>query len=167
MTTSRKPRFIGWIIGCSVATGVVVILCALVTVALFPIAFNPIGREVDAKTTIQNLCQEMQRQDYARAYEYLSSAAKGHVGTVDQFKNRAVILDRSKGIVTSCVIDSDSLRAAATHSDGTRIYYVGIWVLRGNSATNDRASGPSVDLTLVHENNAWKVDKADPTQILF
>ena len=110
----------------------------------------------------------MQRQDYIRAYNYLSIAAKGRLGTVDQFMNRAVILDRSAGIVTSCVIDSDSLRAAATHSDGRRMYYVGIWVLRGNSTNNDPAwSGTSVNITLVHENNAWKVDDADPTQIFF
>ena len=164
---SRKS----WIIGCSIASGVVIILCTVLctvmSFALFPVVFDPIGRETDAKTTIQNLCLEMQRQNYERAYNYLSIAAKGRVGTVDQFMNRVTTLDRSEGIVTSCVIDSDSLRAAAMHSDGKRMY-VGIWVFRGNNTSNDPAwSDKSVNITLVHENNAWKVDDADPTHMLF
>lgn len=161
---SRKS----WIIGCSIAAGVVIILCTLMTCALFRVVYDPMDREYNAKTTIQNLCLEMQRQDYVRAYNYLSIAAKDRVGTVDQFMNRAAALDRSLGIFTSCVVDSDSLRAAAMHSDGKRIYYVRVWVFRGNRTSNDPTwGGDPVDITLVHENNAWKVDDAGPTHILF
>ncbi len=164
---SRKP----WIIGCSIAVGVVIILCSLMSLALFQVVFEPIGREVDAKATLQNFCLEMQSQEYALAYSYLSTAAKGRVGTMGQFVNQLATLDRSQGIVTSCVIDLDTLRAAAAHSDGKRMdVYIG--VLRGNNSGNNANDDPnwtdmSVRIMLVFENNAWKVDDADPAHILF
>ena len=156
-----------WIVGCSIAAGVVICLCALTSFALFQPVFDPIEREVDARATIEDFCQEMQSQDYALAYDYLSIAAKGRVGAVDQFVNQLATLDRSQGIVTSCVIDLDTLRASAAHSDGKRMdVYLG--VVRGNSTSNDpNQGGDSVMLTLVFENNAWKVDAADPTHMLF
>ena len=109
----------------------------------------------------------MQHQDYALAYSYLSTAAKGRIGAVDQFVNQLAILDRSQGIVTSCVVDLDTLRAAAAHSDGKRMdVYLG--VSRGNNTSDDpNRSDMSVMLTLVFENNAWKVDDTKPTHILF
>ncbi|HEY7341857.1 MAG TPA: hypothetical protein VH591_13325 [Ktedonobacterales bacterium] len=159
---SWKP----WIIGCSVAASVVICLCTLMSFALFRVVFDPIGREVDARTTIENFCLEMQRQDYVLAYDHLSTAAKGRIGTVDQFVNQLATLDRSQGIVTSCVIDLDTLRAAAAHSDGKRMdVYIG--VLRGNNTSNDPNWGDtSVRITLVFENDAWKVYDAVPA-ILF
>lgn len=161
---SRKP----WIIGCSIAAGVVILLCTLTSFALFRVMYDPVGREVDARATIENLCLKMQRQDYALIYNnYLSLAAKGRVGAVDQFTNQLVTLDRSKGFVTSCPIDTDTLRAAAAHSDGKHMG-VYVYVFRGNSTSNNpNWAGESVMLTLVFENNAWKVDNVDPSYILF
>ena len=156
-----------WIIGCSIAAGVVICLCTLMSFALFQVVMDPIGREVDARATIEDFCLEMQHQDYALAYSYLSTAAKGRIGAVDQFVNQLAILDRSQGIVTSCVVDLDTLRAAAAHSDGKRMdVYLG--VSRGNNTSDDpNRSDMSVMLTLVFENNAWKVDDTKPTHILF
>ncbi|HEY1389128.1 MAG TPA: hypothetical protein VGF38_11340 [Ktedonobacterales bacterium] len=156
-----------WIIGCSVAAAMVIFLCTLMSFALFRAVYDPIGREVDARTTIENVCLEVQRQEYALAYDHLSTAAKGRVGAVDQFARQLAALDSSEGIVTSCVIDLDTLRAAAAHSDGKRMdVYIG--VLRGNNTSNDpNWTDKSVMLTLVFENNAWKVDDADPAHILF
>jgi hypothetical protein len=160
---SRKS----WIIGCSIAAGAVIVLCALMSLALFSAVYDPIAREVDAKAMIQTFCREMESQDYIRVYNYLSIAAKARLGTVDQFMNRAATLDRSGGIVNSCTIDSDTLRATATHSDGKRMD-VWIWVSRGNSTHNaPNWYGTSVRITLINENNAWKVDDADPAQILI
>jgi hypothetical protein len=161
---SVKP----WIIGCSVAAGVVIFLCTLMSFALFRVVYDPVGREVDARATLENFCQEMQVQDYALVYnKYLSIAAKGRVGSVDQFMDQLATLDRSAGIVTSCVIDLDTLRAAAAHSNGERMD-VQVYVSRGNNTSNDpHWSGGSVMLSLVFENNAWKVDDARPTHILF
>ena len=130
-----------WIIGCSVAAGVVILLCTLMSFALFHAVYDPVGREVDARATLENFCLEMQRQDYALVYnKYLSLAAKGRIGAVDQFTNRLATLDRSQGIVTSCDIDLDTLRAAAAHSNGARMD-VYIYVSRGNSASNDTYLG--------------------------
>lgn len=156
-----------WIIGCSIAAGVVIFLCTLMSFALFQVVMHPIGREVDARATIEDFCLEMQSQEYALAYSHLSTAAKGRVGAVDQFVNQLATLDRSQGIVTSCVIDLDTLRAAAAHSDGKRMdVYLGVF--RGNNTSDDPGlSNTSVMLTLVFENNAWKVDAADPTRVLF
>jgi hypothetical protein len=128
---------------------------------------DPIGREVDARATIEDFCLEMQSQEYALAYSHLSTAAKGRVGAVDQFVNQLATLDRSQGIVTSCVIDLDTLRAAAAHSDGKRMdVYLGVF--RGNNTSDDPGlSNTSVMLTLVFENNAWKVDDTKPTRVLF
>jgi hypothetical protein len=156
-----------WIIGCSVTAGVVIFLCTLMSFALFLAVYHPIERETDGKAAIQNFCRAMQVQDYVLAYNTLSRAARGRIGTVDQFVNQLATLDRSQGVVTSCVIDFDTLRAAAAHSDGKRmVVYIG--VLRGNTTSNaPNWSDESVMLTLVFENNAWKVDDADPAHILF
>lgn len=157
-----------WLIGCSVAAGVVIFLCTLTSFALFLAVYNPIEREVDARATIENFCLEIQRQDYALVYNnYLSLAAKGRVGTADQFVNQLATLDKSEGFVTSCPIDLDTLRAAAAHSDGERMD-VQVYVSRGNNISNDpNWSDKSVTITLVFENSAWKVDDAEPTHILF
>ena len=136
-------------------------------VALFRFLYDPIDREVGAKETIQNFCLELQREDYVLAYNYLSTAAKGRIGTVDQFANRVAALDNSQGIVISCGIDLDTLRSSATHSNGERMD-VYVYVLHGNSISNDPNQGDaSVRITLVFENNAWKVDDTEPTGILF
>ncbi|HEX5439950.1 MAG TPA: hypothetical protein VFW76_03635, partial [Ktedonobacterales bacterium] len=147
-----------WIIGCTVAAGVVIFLCTLTSYALFLAVYHPIEREADGKASIQNFCLEMQSQEYALAYNQLSIAAKGRVGAVEQFTSQLATLDRSQGIVTSCGIDLDTLRAAAAHSDGKRMdVYIG--VVRGNTTSNDPYwSGESVRIMLVFENNAWKVD---------
>ena len=156
-----------WIIGCSIAAGVVIVLCAVMGVALFRFLYDPIVREQDAKASIQKFCQELASQEYVLAYNHLSTAAKGRVGTVDQFMNQLATLDSSQGIVTSCGIDLDTLRAAAAHSDGKRmVVYIG--VLRGKNTSDDPSWGNmSVMITLVFENNAWKVDDAGPPHILF
>ena len=159
---SRKS----WIIGCSIAVSVVICLCTLMGVTVFRVVFDPIGREVDARTSIENFCLELRQQEYVLAYNHLSTAAKGRIGTVDQFMNQLATLDSSQGIVTSCGIDLDTLRAAAAHSNGERMD-VYVYVFRGNSTSNDPNRGDSVRITLVFENDAWKVDDTEPTGILF
>ena len=160
---SRKS----WIIGCSIAAGAVIVLCTLMSLALFRVVYDPIEREVDAKAMMRTFCREMESQDYVRVYNYLSIAAKARLGTVDQFMNRAATLDRSEGIVNSCAADSDSLRAAATHSDGKRMD-VGVQVFRGNGTSNDpKWHDASVTIKLVLEDNAWKVDDAYPADVLL
>lgn len=162
-----KNSWKSWLIGCSVAAGVVICLCAVMGVALFRVVFDPIGREVDARTSIENFCLELRQQEYVPAYNHLSTAAKGRIGEVDQFMNQLATLDSSRGIVTSCGIDLDTLRAAAAHSNGERMD-VYVYVLRGNSTSNDpNQGGDSVRITLVFENDSWKVDDANPTGILF
>jgi len=43
-----------------------------------------------------------------------------------------------------------------------------VYVSRGNSTSNDpNQGGDSVRITLVFENDAWKVDDTEPTGILF
>ena len=162
-----KNSWKSWIIGCSVAASVVICLCAVMGVALFRVVFDPISREVDARTSIENFCLELRQQEYVPAYNHLSTAAKGRIGTVDQFMNRVAALDSSQGIVTSCGIDLDTLRAAAAHSNGERMD-VYVYVFRGNSTSNDpNLGGNSLRIMLVFENDSWKVDDTEPTGILF
>lgn len=156
-----------WIIGCSIAAGVVICLCTLTSFALFRLLYDPIVREQDSKATIQNFCLEMRNLDYVIAYNHLSTAAKGRIGTMDQFMNLVATLDRSQGTVTSCVIDMDWLRDEAVDSEGNRMD-IYVWVFRGNNSINDpNWSDKSVKITLVFENNAWKVDAVDPTGVLL
>jgi hypothetical protein len=76
-------------------------------------------------------------------------------------------LDQSEGSVTTCGVDLDSLRAAAAHSDGERMD-VQVFVFRGSSPRTDpNLREKSVMIMLVFENNAWKVDNADPAHILL
>jgi hypothetical protein len=145
----------------------VILLCALSSFALFHIVFDPFQREGDAKATLQNFCRAMQYHDYVPAYNSLSSAARGRMGTVDQCMTQVTALDRSEGSVTHCGIDLDTLRAAAAHRDGEHMG-VGLLVSRENwTRTDPNGSDKSVWITLVLENNAWKVDNADPSHILF
>lgn len=156
-----------WIIGCSIAAAVVICLCAFTSFALFRVVYDPIGREVDGKAAIQNFCRAMQIQDYELAYNTLSRAARGRIGTVNQFMNQVAILDQSQGSVTSCGIDLDTLRATAAHSDGERMD-VYVYVSRGNSTSNGlNQGGASVRIMLVFENDAWKMDDTEPKGILF
>lgn len=155
-----------WIIGCSIAAGIVIVLCAVLGVTLLRSLVDPFGRETEAKATIQTFCLDLQQQEYALAYDQLSTAAKGRMGTVDQFMDDVAALDRGAGVVTSCTIDLDTLRSAAVHSEGERMD-VYVWVSRGNSTSNDTNPGDSVKIRLVFENDAWKVDDTDPAQILF
>lgn len=156
-----------WIIGCSIAAGVVICLCALTSFALFRAVYDPIEREVDGKAAIQNFCRAIQIQDYVLAYNTLSRAARGRMGTVNQFMTQMAMLDQSQGSVTSCGIDLDTLRATATHSDGKRMD-VQVYVSRGNNTSNSpNWNGTAVMLALVFENNVWKVDAAEPTNTLF
>lgn len=162
-----KNPWKSWIIGCSIAAGIVIVLCAVMSVALFRVLFDPIARETDAKATIQNFCLELHQQEYAHAYNHLSTAAKGRIGAVDQFISHVAALDSSQGIVISCDIDLDTLRSAAVHSNGERMD-VYVYVLRGNSTSNGpNQLGVSVRITLVFENNAWKMHDTEPTGILF
>ncbi|HEU4783771.1 MAG TPA: hypothetical protein VFS83_10555 [Ktedonobacterales bacterium] len=162
-----KNSWKSWLIGCSVAAGVVICLCTLMSFALFRAVYDPIVREQDAKASIQNFCQELGSQEYVLAYNHLSTAARGRIGTVDQFMTQVAILDQSEGSVTSCGIDLDTLRAAAAHSNGERMD-VYVYVLRGNSTSNDpNQGGDSVRIMLVFENDSWKVDDTVPTGILF
>jgi hypothetical protein len=162
----KNPRK-SWTIGCSIAASAVILLCALMSLALFHLVFDPIGREVDGKAAIQNFCRAMQYQDYVLAYNSLSSAARDRMGTVDQFMTQVATLDQSEGTVTTCGVDLDSLRSAAAHSDGERMD-VQVFVFRGNSpSTGPNLREKSVMIMLVFENNAWKVDNADPAHILL
>ncbi len=162
-----KNSWRSWLIGCSIAASVVICLCTFMSFALFRVVFDPIGREVDARTSIENFCLELRQQEYVPAYNHLSTAAKGRIGAVDQFTNQLATLDSSRGIVTSCGIDLDTLRAAAAHSNGEPMD-VYVYVLRGNSTSNDpNQGGDSVRITLVFENDSWKVDDTNPTGILF
>src|SRR5690348_6518185 len=158
-----------WVIGCSIAAGVVICLCTLTSFALFRVVYDPIEREVDGKAAIQNFCQAMQAQDYVVAYNTLSRAARGRMGAVDQFMTQMAILDQTQGSVTSCGIDLDTLRASATHSDGERMD-VQVYVSRGNTISDSNSpswNGTAVMLALVFENDSWKVDAVDPTRVLF
>jgi hypothetical protein len=129
--------------------------------------YDPIEREFDGKAAIQAFCRALLFQEYEQAYNSLSSAAKGRMGTEDQFMSQMASLDQSEGTVISCHYDLDSLRAGAAHSDGQHMG-VGIGVSRENSpSTGPNGSDTSVSITLVHENNVWKVDNADPAHILF
>ncbi len=160
---SRKP----WIIGCSIAVGVFILLCALIGLSFLGLFGEPVGREVSARTSLQNFCQAMLHQEYDRAYDGLSSAAKRRIGSVNQFKHHMVSLDQSLGIITLCDIDPDTLRASANHSDGQHMS-VYVYVYRGNNTSpNPDSSNVSVQLSLIREHDSWQVDTADPANVLF
>jgi hypothetical protein len=153
--------------GCSIAAGAVILLCALSSFALFHVVFDPFLREGDGKSTLQSFCRAMQYHDYVLAYNSFSSAARGRMGTVDQFLTQVTSLDQSEGSVPQCGIDLDTLRAAAAHSDGEHMG-VGLLVSRENwTSTDPNGSAKSLWITLVLENNVWKVDNADPAHLLF
>lgn len=149
----------GWIIGCSVAAVVVLLICGGIGIAAF-IGAQRAGDALKsganatlAATQVALFCTDYQSQDYGSAYQLLSSAKQGSVSQT-QFTTRAAALDTSDGEVTTCDMDSNHVLPDVS-SDG-KTATARVQVARGSNS--NLAVGT---ITLVYENNEWKIDSAD------
>jgi hypothetical protein len=150
----------GLIIGCSIAAAVLLLICGGVGVALYigahkaGDALQSAGTAAAATTAATEFCTDVISQQYDAAYQLLSTAEQGRVGTESQFATRAAALDTSDGTVDTCEPDSSQILATVS-SDGksaTAKFNVG----RSN------ATSPGIgNITLVYEDNTWKIDGVD------
>lgn len=149
----------GWIIGCSIAAVVVLLICGGVGVALYiggraaGDKLQSAGNQITVTAQVTLFCTDVATQNYGSAYQLLSSAKQGSASQ-DQFTTHAAALDSSDGSVTTCDIDP-SHTLSTVSSDG-KSATVQLQVARGSNA--NLATGT---MTLVYENSEWKVDSAD------
>lgn len=156
----------GWIIGCSIAAVVVLLICGGIGVALYigaqkaADAITTTGQGTLAAGQVLIFCTDFESQDYNGVYQLLSSAEQGRVGTPEQFAQRAATLDVSAGMVSGCQ-PTGNPPIASVSSDG-KSATIKVEVVRSNQTGT--ASGT---IRLVLENGAWKIDSADSSLKLF
>ena len=149
----------GLIIGCSIAAVIALLICGGIGIAAF-IGAQKAGDALKsganatlAATQVALFCTDYEQQDYGSAYQLLSSAKQGSVSQ-SQYADRAAALDSSDGEVTTCDMDSSHVLPDVS-SDG-KTATARVQVARGSN--NNLATGT---ITLVYENNEWKIDSAD------
>lgn len=154
----------GWIIGCSIAAVVVLLICGGIGVALV-IGAQTAGNALQTKaqqlaaTGIATaFCGDFVATSYTDAYQLLSKAEQARVGTPDQFATHAGTLDTSDGQVTGCEPDTSNPLATINGNNAT----VKFTVQRSNQTGT--ATGT---IRLVHEDNTWKIDGADSSLTLL
>lgn len=149
----------GWIIGCSIAAVVVLLICGGIGVALYiggraaGDRLQSAGNQIAVTAQVALFCTDVESQNYGSAYQLLSSAKQGSVSQ-DQFTTHAAALDSSDGSVTTC--DIDPSHTLPTMSSDGKSATVQLQVARGSNA--NLATGT---MTLVYENSQWKVDSSD------
>jgi hypothetical protein len=149
----------GWIIGCSIAAAVVLLICGGVGIALYIGAqkagdtLKSAGNQITAAAQVSLFCTDVESQDYGSAYQLLSSA-KQSSASQEQFTTHAAALDTSDGDVTNCTIDPN--HTLPTISGDGKTATAQLQVARGSNA--NLATGT---MTLVYENSQWKIDSAD------
>ena len=155
----------GWIIGCSIAAVVVLLICGGVGVALYigaQTASNALkngGNALTAATQVALFCTDFQTQDYGSAYQLLSSGAQGSQSQ-SQFTTHQAALDTSDGDVATCTIDPN--HALPNISSDSKTATAQVQVARGENA--NLATGT---VKLVYEDNQWKIESADSSLNLF
>lgn len=154
----------GWIIGCSIAAVVLILICGGVGIAVYigaqtaGAALQTKAQQLAATGIATAFCGDFVAQQYTSAYQLLSKAEQSRVGTPDQFATHAGALDTSDGSVTGCEPDTNNPLAMINGNNAT----VQFTVQRSNQTGT--ATGT---IRLVHEDNTWKVDGADSSLTLL
>jgi hypothetical protein len=100
----KKSSKRGWIIGCSIAAVVVLLICGGIGVALYigaqtaGNALKSTGQAALAATQFELFCTDFETQDYGSAYQLLSSGAQGRESQA-QFATHQAALDTSDGMI--------------------------------------------------------------------
>lgn len=155
----------GWIIGCGIAAVLLLLICGGVGVALYVgaqragSAIQSTGQAALAATEVSIFCTDFETQAYGSAYQILSTSAQGRISQSD-FTTRAAALDTSDGTIATCTIDPNHALPSVS-SDG-KSATAQVQVARGSNS--NLATGT---ITLVYEDNQWKVDSADSSLKLF
>jgi hypothetical protein len=155
----------GWIIGCSIAAVVVLLICGGVGVALYigaQTAGNAIkstGQSALAAAQVGFFCTDIMSQDYGSAYQLLSSSAQGSQSQA-QYATHAQALDASDGTVDTCTMDTN--HPLPTLSGDGKTATAQVQVARGENANLTTGT-----IKLVYENDQWKIDSADSSLKLF
>jgi hypothetical protein len=149
----------GWIIGCSIAAVLVLLICSGVTAAIVIAGrtagdkLQSAGNQITAAAQVTLFCTDVESQDYGSAYQLLSSAKRGSTSQTE-YATHAAALDTSNGDITTCTIDPNHT-LPTINSDG-KSAIAQMQVARGENA--NLATG---SIQLVYENGQWKIDSAD------
>jgi len=130
----------------ALALGVALLVsCALATTGLVASGVWLQGDLSDPPTTAQNFYGALHRQDYARAYSYLSAAARKNI-SASAFAAQYSGVDQVAGVVESYTITSATTRGATATIVAS--------VVRRGALTQSQIE----TLALAKENGAWKID---------
>jgi hypothetical protein len=149
----------GLIVGCSIAAVLLILVCGGVGVAVFigaqraKDAVQSGASAVAASAKVAEFCLDYQSRDYGSAYQLLSSAAQGRTSQT-QFASHQAALDASAGDVVTCAVDTDHPLPSVSGDGKTAT--ARLQVARGENANLTTGT-----ITLVFENDAWKIDSAD------
>lgn len=161
----QKSSKRGWIIGCSIAAVVVLLICGGIGVALYigaQTASNAIkngGNAITAAAQVTLFCTDFETQDYGSAYQLLSSGAQASQSQ-SNFTTHQAALDTSDGDVATCTIDPN--HALPSISSDNKTATAQVQVARGDNSNLTTGS-----IKLVYEDNQWKIDSADSSLKLF
>lgn len=159
--SSERSEVIGW----AIAATLLLLICIGASVALYigvqkakdVVHSNVAALAASAKA--RAFCQSYEARDYDTAYQILSKAAQGRT-SLTQFTSHQMAVDTSMGNVMSCTMNS-AHSPPILSSDG-KAATAWIQVVRG--ANTKPITGT---LTMVYEDNTWKIDSADSALTLL
>ncbi|HEY7341858.1 MAG TPA: hypothetical protein VH591_13330 [Ktedonobacterales bacterium] len=159
--SSERSEVIKW----AIAATLLILICVGASVAIYIgvqkgkdiVHSNVAALAVSAK--VRAFCQSYETRNYDAAYQLLSKAAQGRASPT-WFTSHQTAVDASAGNVMSCTMDSDHSLPSLS-SDG-KIATAWIQVVRGANAKP--ATGT---ITLVYEDSAWTIDRADSSLTLL
>jgi hypothetical protein len=159
--SSGRRDIIVWCI----AAALLLLICVGAGVALYigpqmaKDAIRSGAAAIGAASRVSQFCSDHRSQDYGDAYQHLSAAAQGRTSQTTYVAHQQA-LDESAGAVTTCTIDSNHTMPSMSNDGNTATAQ--IQVARGTNAKPTTGT-----LTLVYEDDTWKIDSADSSLMLL
>ena len=158
---SERSEVLQW----AIAATLLILICVGASVALYAgvqkakDAVRSGAAAIGAASQVGHFCGAYRSQDYGSAYQLLSTAAQGRTSQT-QYVSHQQALDASTGAVAICSIDPNHTLPSISSDGNTATAQ--IQVARGANAKPTTGT-----LTLVYEEDTWKVDRADSSLTLL
>ena len=158
---SERSEVIKW----AIAATLLIIICIGASVALYigvqkgkDIVHSNVAA-LAASAKVRAFCQYYELQDYGSAYQMLSKATQGRASQT-QFTSHQMAVDASAGNVMGCTMDPDHSLLSVSSDGKTATAW--LRVTRGENAKPMTGT-----ITLVYEDSAWTIDRADSSLTLL
>jgi hypothetical protein len=159
--SSERSEVTGW----AIAATLLILICVSVGVGLYigaqkaKDAVRSGAAAIGAASQVGHFCGAYRSQDYGSAYQLLSAAAQGRTSQT-QYVSHQQALDARAGVVAACSIDPHHTLPSMSSDGNTATAQ--IQVARGANAKLTTGT-----LTMVYEDNTWKIDRADSSLTLL